>query len=191
MEEKTSHHIGKNIKRLREKHHLTLSFLAEKCGVTRHMLMQIESEKVNPTIATVWKIARGLDVDIDSLLSGQEHLQRTFDVSRGEDITRMETDEEGVHIRVLSPLAMADDLEMYILSFREGSSLPSSPHAARSEEFLTVLKGAVRVKAGENIAELQEGDFIRYHADVEHTIENINEGKSEIYMVVRFQGEQA
>lgn len=189
MEEKSSQHIGKNIRRIREKHHLTLSFLAEKCGVTRHMLMQIESEKVNPTIATVWKIARGLDVDIDSLLTGQEHLQRTFDISREEEITRMETDEEGVHIRVLSPLAMADDLEMYILTFQQGSSLPSSPHAARSEEFLTVLEGGVRVKAGENSADLQEGDFIRYHADVEHTIVNINEGNSKLYMVVRFQGE--
>ena len=189
MEEKGPHHIGKNIKHIREKHRLTLSFLAEKCGVTRPMLMQIESEKVNPTIATVWKIARGLDVDIDSLLTGQEHLQRTFDVSRGEEVTRMETDEEGVHIRVLSPLVMADDLEMYILTFQRGSSLPSKPHAARSEEFLTVLKGAVRVRAGENNADLREGDFIRYHADVEHTIENIHDGETEIYMVVRFQGE--
>lgn len=189
MEENSSHHIGRNIRQIREKHHLTLSFLAEKCGVTRHMLMQIESEKVNPTIATVWKIARGLDVDIDSLLTGQEHLQRTFDVSRDEEITRMETDEEGVHIRVLSPLAMADDLEMYILTFQKDSSLPSSPHAARSEEFLTVLKGSVRVHAGGNTADLQEGDFIRYHTDVEHTIDNIHDGESELYMVVRFQGE--
>ncbi len=189
MEEKAPLHIGKNIKNIREKHHITQSILAEKCGVSKKMLIQIESEQVNPTIATVWKIARGLDVDVDSLLTGQEHLRRTFSVSRKEDITRLETDEEGVHIKVLSPLSMAEDLEMYILIFQAGQSLPSSGHAARTKEFLTVLKGAIRVKAGPHQAELSEGDFIQYHADVEHTIENIHDGETEIYMVVRFQTE--
>jgi len=186
MESKKAHHIGNNIKAIREKHRITLSILAERCGVTKAMLTQIESEKVNPTIATVWKIARGLDVDIDSLLTGQEHLQREFSISRSEDIIRMETDEEGVHIKVLSPLSMAQDLEMYLLIFQKGMTLPSSPHVARTEEFLTVLKGAIRIEAGDNKAELSEGDFIRYHADIEHTIENIAEGESEIYMIVRF-----
>ena len=189
MEEKAPLHIGKNIKTIREKHHITQSILAEKCGVSKNMLIQIESEQVNPTIATVWKIARGLDVDVDSLLTGQEHLRRTFFFFCKEDITRLETDEEGVHIKVLSPLSMAEDLEMYILIFQAGQSLPSSGHAARTKEFLTVLKGAIRVKAGENEAELSEGDFIQYHADVEHTIENIHDGETEIYMVVRFQTE--
>jgi XRE family transcriptional regulator, regulator of sulfur utilization len=190
MESKSPLHIGKNIKTIREKHDITQSILAERCGVSQSMLKQIESEKVNPTIATVWKIARGLDVDVDSLLTGQEHLQRTFSVSRKEYITRLETEEEGVHIKVLSPLSMAEDLEMYILTFKPGQSLPSSPHAARTKEFLTVLKGAVRVKTVENEAQLYEGDFIQYHADVEHTIENIHAGETEIYMIVRFQSER-
>lgn len=189
METKSPQHIGKNIKTIREKHRMTPNVLAEKCGVTKHMLTQIESEKVNPTIATVWKIAKGLDVDIESLLTGQEHLQRNFTVSRKEDITRLETDEEGVHIKVLSPLSMAEDLEMYLLTFQKGQSLPSSSHAARTEEFLTVLKGAIKVVAGDNIAELSQGDFIQYHADIEHTIENVYDGETEIYMVVRFQTE--
>lgn len=189
MDTKTPIHIGRNIKTIREKHHITQSILAERCGVSKSMLIQIESEKVNPTIATVWKIAKGLDVDVESLLTGQEHLQRTFSVSRKEDITRLETEEEGVHIRVLSPLSMAEDLEMYILTFQKGQSLPSSPHAARTKEFLTVLKGGIRVKAGENEAELFKGDFIHYHADVEHTIENNFDGETEIYMVVRFHNE--
>ncbi len=186
MEHKDTRHIGKNIKHIREKHRMTVSILAERCGVSKTMLTQIESEKVNPTIATVWKIARGLDVDIDSLLTGQEHIQRAFTVSRREDITRLETDEEGVHIRVLSPLSMAQDLEMYLLTFQKGATLPSSPHAPRTEEFLTVLNGSVRVEAGENLAELTKGDFIKYHADIEHTIINTAAGDSEIYMVVRF-----
>ncbi|HDQ13590.1 MAG TPA: XRE family transcriptional regulator [Sediminispirochaeta sp.] len=180
-------HIGENIKSIREKHQITPSVLAQRCGVTKEMLLEIESERVNPTIATVWKIARGLEVDIDSLLTGQEQLRRTFSLSRHEDITHLETDEEGVHIKVLSPLSMAEDLEMYILTFQAGAALHSSPHAVRTEEFLTVLKGSVKVSAGEKEVEAKTGDFIHYHADIDHRIENTDQGVSEIYMVVRFQ----
>jgi XRE family transcriptional regulator, regulator of sulfur utilization len=182
--------IGRNLKLLREKRETTLSVLAERCGVNRNILSEIESGQVNPTIATVWKIARGLDVDINALLSGQDELHRTFSVSRKDEITRLETDEEGVHIRVLSPLDMAGDLEMYILTFKRGQVLHSDPHSVRTEEFLTILKGAVRVSADNNVGELAEGDFIRYHADTEHAIENIHEGETEIYMVVRFEKRQ-
>ena len=75
--------IGRNIQKIRKKHGMTLDILSEKSGVSKAMLSQIESEKVNPTIATVWKIAQGLDVDISSLLTGQDELLRKFQVSRG------------------------------------------------------------------------------------------------------------
>lgn len=190
MESHDSPPIGRNIREIREKHHMTIGILSEKCGISKDMLTQIESEQVNPTIATIWKIAQGLDVDINSLLTGQDQLRRTFSVSRRDEITRLDADEEGVHIRVLSPISMAEDLEMYLLTFQPGQSLPSKPHSVRTEEFLTVLKGAIRVTAGENRAELQEGDFIHYHADTEHVIENLADGETQIYMVVRFQKRQ-
>ncbi|MFP4179568.1 MAG: helix-turn-helix domain-containing protein [Spirochaetaceae bacterium] len=190
MEPKDHGYIGRNLKKLREKHGITLSVLSEKCGVAKNMLTEIESGQVNPTIAMVWKIAQGLDVDINALLTGQDTLQRTFHVNRKDEITRLEADEEGVHIHVLSPLSMAEDLEMYILTFQKGQALHSDPHAIRTEEFLTILEGAVRVTADNNSTDLYEGDFIRYHADTEHVIENIHDGKTRIYMVVRFQKRQ-
>jgi transcriptional regulator with XRE-family HTH domain len=190
MESQESPPIGRNIKAIREKHQMTLPVLSETCGISKEMLSQIESEQVNPTIATIWKIAQGLDVDINSILTGQDSLRRTFSVSRKDDITRLDTDEEGVHIRVLSPLSMAEDLEMYMLTFKAGQALHSKPHSVRTEEFITVLQGAVRITAGENQAELGEGDFIRYHADTEHVIENTADGETQLYMVVRFQKRQ-
>lgn len=167
-----------------------MDMLSEKSGVSKAMLSQIESEKVNPTIATVWKIAQGLDVDISSLLTGEDELLRKFAVSREREITRLDTDEEGVHIKVLSPITMAEDLEMYILTFQPRGVLRSTAHTLRTEEFLTVLEGSIRVVAGENRSELYEGDVIHYHADIEHSIENLEDGEARVYMVVRFQKAQ-
>ncbi|MAG13583.1 MAG: XRE family transcriptional regulator [Spirochaetales bacterium] len=178
--------IGRNIQKIRKDQSLTLDVLSEKSGVSKAMLSQIESEKVNPTVATVWKISQGLNVEINSLLAGGDELRRRFHVIRENDITQLETDEEGLHMKVLSPISMVEDLEMYLLTFEKGGILNSGSHFPKTEEYLTVIKGKVRIHAGENTTDLVAGDFASYHCDIEHSIENISPGKATIHMVVRF-----
>ena len=60
--------IGTNIQRIRKEQELTLEALAERSGVSKAMLSQIESDKVNPTVLTIYKIARGLEVELDAIL---------------------------------------------------------------------------------------------------------------------------
>ncbi len=178
--------IGGNIQAIRKKQNLTLDMLSEKSGVSKAMLSQIESEKVNPTVATVWKIAQGLEVDINALLKGGREPARKFTVTRREKVTSLDTDEEGLHIKVLSPISMVEDLEMYLLTFKAGGALRSSAHFPQTEEFLTIMEGRVRITAGENVTELEAGDFISYHCDVEHSIENLATSEAVVHMVVRF-----
>ena len=178
--------VGRNIQRIRKRQQLTLGVLAERSGVSKAMLSQIESEKVNPTVATVWKIARGLEVELDELLKGAEVPVRKFLVARREEHTTLDGPRGAPRIEVLSPLAMAEDLEIYLLSFDPGAELRSSSHAPQTEEYLTVLEGRVRVRAGDKAAELEAGDFIIYNCDVEHAIENLADGPSRVQMIVRF-----
>ncbi len=178
--------IGANIKARRQEKGYTLNVLSERSGVSKAMLSQIESEKVNPTVATVWKIARGLDVDINELLEGSNGPVRRFHLTREDDIPVLDTDEEGLHMKVLTPLSMAEDLEMYLLTFSANGALRSNAHFPRTEEFLTGFAGRVRVTVGGRSEELGSGDFIRYQCDVDHDIENIGEERATVHMVVRF-----
>ena len=173
------------MQRIRKEQGLTLDVLSEKSGVSKAMLSQIESEKVNPTVATVWKISQGLQVEINELLAGGNEQQRRFHVVRNDEITTLETDEAGLHMKVLSPISMVEDLEMYLLTFEPGGSLNSAPHFPRTEEYLTVFTGSVRVTAGDNVTDLSAGDFASYHCDIEHTIENT---VAQVHLVVRFSG---
>ena len=182
--------IGSNIQRIRKEEGLTLDALAERSGVSKAMLSQIESEKVNPTVLTIWKIARGLEVELDAILKGTWEAARKFVVTRSSDVAMLDTADNGPHIQVYSPLSMAEDLEIYELTFDPGTALPSGPHAPRAEEFLTVLEGRIRVEAGEKSAELAAGDFINYHCDIDHVIENPTEEPARIHMIVRFHRKQ-
>jgi transcriptional regulator with XRE-family HTH domain len=171
---------------IRKSRGLTLDMLSAKSGVSKAMLSQIESGKVNPTVATVWKISQGLEVEINSLLEGSGEPRREFHITRRDDIVSLDTDEEGLHIKVLTPVEMVEDLEMYLLTFGPRGALRSAAHFPRTEEFLTVIEGKVRVTAGENRTDLSAGDFIRYHCDVPHDIENLRDANATVHMVVRF-----
>lgn len=178
--------IGKNMQRIRREQNLTLNALSERSGVSKAMLSQIESNKVNPTIATVWKIAKGLGVDLHDLLDTDKKKKRKFVVNRSDAIHVLDTEEHGVTITVLSPLEMAGDLECYLLVFEPNTALSSDAHYPGTEEFLTVIEGCVRVRAAENSADLHAGDFLAYHADIRHTIENESASDAIVHMVVRY-----
>ena len=174
--------LGSNLHRERRRQQLSLDALAAASGVSKAMLSQIEADKVNPTIATMWKIAHALNIDFETLLGKRS---KRFEVNRRENITSIAA-ESGAVFEVLSPVNMAEDLELYRLKLTPGCVHRSLAHSPGTEEFLTVLSGSIRVKAGENEAELRVGDFILFESDVEHEIGNPGDGQAEVYMVVRF-----
>jgi transcriptional regulator with XRE-family HTH domain len=177
--------VGRGIQKLRKERNLSLDDLAKRSGVSKSMLSQIESGKVNPTIATVWKIANGLGVALQVLLEGWEEPPGKFTVTRAKDVVVLDSPDENIHFRVLSPLSMADDLEFYLLTLQGRGKLESAAHYNGTEECLTVLKGKIKVTVSEQSTELHEGDFITYHADKTHIIENPANEPAQIHMVVR------
>lgn len=180
--------LGKNLREQRLSKELSLEEVANASGVSKGMLSQIETEKANPTVATLWKIAHALDLDLASFLKGEQQRHRKFQVTRSQDISRLDVDADGVHINVLTSVESADLLELYVISFEPGASMTSAPHYDGAEEYLTVLDGQVRVSAASRAADLSADDFISYECDVTHSIENIAEGPSRVHLLVRFPG---
>ena len=65
---------------------LSLSKVAEMTGVSKAMLGQIERGESSPTIATLWKIAKGFQLPLSALI-GSETLRDTS----GSDVFRTVT----------------------------------------------------------------------------------------------------
>ncbi|MFA6891230.1 MAG: XRE family transcriptional regulator [Sphaerochaetaceae bacterium] len=179
--------VGQNILKIRSRKKLTLNALSERSGISKGMLSQIESEKANPTVATVWKIARGLNVSLNDVLEESAEEQKLFSVNpAGNENNTIETTENGVTIHILSPMSMVEDLEMYYCTFEPHSKLSSEPHYEGTTEFLTIIKGTVKVYTDRDSAELKKGEFIMYRCDVNHTIENASGQTAIVHMVVRY-----
>lgn len=64
--------IGKNISEIRKQKGLTLTELAERAGIAKSYLSNIERNlNKNPSINVVEKIASGLDIDVKTLINEQ------------------------------------------------------------------------------------------------------------------------
>jgi len=176
--------IGKNIMMYRKAKNISLDELAKRSGVSKSMLSQIEQEKTNPTVITVWKIARSLDVSIEDLLESGGDSQ--VEVLRCNDAPVIYSEDKSCIIRINSPIHMTDNLELYHMTFKPHGKNSSMPHFPNVEEFLTVISGRLKVTAGSHTAILNEGDTARYKADREHCIENLDDTESTAYLVVWF-----
>ena len=64
--------VGDEVHRLRRAHGLTLDELATKSGVSKAILSQIERDKSNPTLSTIWRITQALDHPLEDLLSSNK-----------------------------------------------------------------------------------------------------------------------
>ncbi len=176
--------IGLNIMNSRKQKNMSLDTLSKRSGVSKSMLSQIEQEKTNPTVATVWKIARALNITVEELLLTNANYQ--VEVQRSEDAPIILSDDGSCTIRVISPVHMTDNLELYNMTFKPYGKLCSTPHYPNSEEFLTVISGKFKVSAGNNSSTLNEGDTGRYRVDIDHKIENLSDSEGKAFLVVWF-----
>jgi XRE family transcriptional regulator, regulator of sulfur utilization len=60
--------LGKNLKRIRTEKGISQGDIARSLEVSRGFISNIENGKTNPTLATIAKLAKALDVSSDKLL---------------------------------------------------------------------------------------------------------------------------
>ena len=176
--------IGANIMHYRKINNISLNELSKRSGVSKSMLSQIEQEKTNPTVITVWKIARSLGIAMEELIESKENA--SIEVLRCNDTPVIYSEDKLCTIKINSPIHMTDNLELYHMRLKPGGKNSSMAHFANAEEFLTVISGQLKITAGSHSSVLNTGDTARYRADQEHCIENIVDQDTEAYLVVWF-----
>jgi transcriptional regulator with XRE-family HTH domain len=59
--------LAQTLKRVRAKRNYTQEDLAYESGLSLSQIARIETVKINPTVSTIFRIARTLDVDVSDL----------------------------------------------------------------------------------------------------------------------------
>ncbi len=157
-------HIGIMVKRSRKEHRLTLEKLAERCGVSKSMLSQIERGQVNPTFSVIWNLTQALGLDLNLLTDkalGDEVIEHTHSYST----PTLKSADGLCSLRLLSPGHTVLSVEWYEVVMAPSGCLDSAPHAPGTYEDFTCQSGQVCIVSGSQEAHASAGDTLRYHAD--------------------------
>lgn len=180
--------VGANLKLLRTERHLTLAELAERSGVSKAMLNQIENAKSSPTIALGWKIANGLGVSFGALLGEAEPAD--FVVLGRQQIKEFHSRSRDLRSRALFPAADPRAAELYELWLKPGGEERAKPHAVGTREQIYVVQGRLVVESSGRSAELQAGDVLFFRADRAHRYHNPGAEPARFLLIMRYPAGQ-
>ena len=169
--ETTDLQLGSRIRALRQARRRTLRDVAERAGVTESFLSQVERDVTSPSIATVQRIARALDLSIAQLFA-EEH--RAGRVVRRE--ARRRVAYPGLQaVDEFLTSNMAGRLQVILSTIEPGGGTGEEPYTHDSdEEVVVVLAGVLDLWVGDEHYVLREGDAITFPSRLPHW--NMNRG---------------
>ncbi len=176
--------VASNLRRLRVKRGLSLDRLAQRSGVSRAMLSQIELGRSAPTITLLWKIARALDVPFSALIAEPTEASPAVLCAR---TSRIITNHSGTFTsRPLFPGGEPRRTEFYELRLAAGGEEHAPPHPPGTAENLVVATGRVEVEVDRVVHRLEASDAIYFAADVAHVYRNLGQAPAVMYLVMTY-----
>lgn len=181
--------IARNLKRLREERNLSISGVAERAGVAKSTVSNLERGIGNPSIDTLWLLARVLSVPFAELF---EENGEDLDVLRFEDAPAMTGSDrdwrriggrgDGFELRTLIRFRARGEIEGYVLDLAPGARRSAKPHPAGMVEHVFVVSGQVDIGVEGESAVLGAGDRIRFAADRPHHYQALD-GPARLFLI--------
>lgn len=174
--------LGKTIRRLRNAYNYSLGDLSEQSGVAKSIISQIEKNETNPTLGTLYKIARALNSPIEQMLRGEDTPALVEKI--GPSATPLLLSDDGrCRLRIIGWIKTVELVQTYYLEAEPDGVLESEAHPLGSIENLTVLSGSVVVTVGDEQFVVGAGETARYHGDRPHRIANNSPAMTTAIMV--------
>ena len=164
--------IAENLKRLREQQNLSQGQLAEKAGLSKVMLGNLERGGANPTINNIWKIANALGVPYTALL---DSTGVSASVLRRDDLP-VQCSEDG-HYRITCYYGSSAErnFEWFHMELDSGSHYTSIGHKERALEYIIVNSGELQVETQGQVYSLHAGDSISFQSSEMHRYINVGD----------------
>jgi transcriptional regulator with XRE-family HTH domain len=158
--------VSGRVRQRRSDRRLSLDQLAALAGVSKGMLVQIESGRANPSIATLCKVAAALGASVADLvqLSGQ-HPAEVLPAGAPRLLWR---GPKGGSATLLVGSAGPDMLELWSWELRPGERYEAPAHPQGTEELLHVGRGRLALAFGEVSYVIERGGSAVAHTDRPH-----------------------
>lgn len=174
-------HLAATLKNLRQERAWSLSKLAEETGVSKAMLGQIERNESSPTVATLWKIATGLNVPFSVFITPPEtDGEQSFDPQQ--------------QAMVVTPIFPWDPelcFDHFSITLAPGALSESTPHEKGVIEHVVVIGGQLDMCIEGEWRRLEAGEGLRFAGDLPHAYRNSGEQTVHFHSIIHYPKEKA
>jgi transcriptional regulator with XRE-family HTH domain len=176
--------LAANLRTARDRRGWTLDDLAQRSGVSRGMIHQIENRRTHPSVATLTRLCTALDVPLTHLVELPPQIGR---VAHRADAIVYRCGADG---RSEATLLVGDGRhELWTHTLHPGDEIRDDGHPSRSRELIHVVSGTLSVEVGPATFTVVSGDALTFRGDRPHAYRNLDEGLVHYTVVVMYGGE--
>jgi transcriptional regulator with XRE-family HTH domain len=181
--------IGGKIKYLREKNFFTLMDLAAKTGLSKVILTEIEADEVMPPVATLLKLAKGLNVSMSYFFKDETPAEQLSVTRTGErvQVQRRPHHREGEVDYIYESLEArmpGKHMEPLLVEFvpMDRADMVFTSH--EGEEFLYLLDGKLEFRTNDRVETLSAGDTIYFDSSLNHSYRSLTDAPARAIVVI-------
>lgn len=166
--------IAVNLKRIRKSKNMSLDTLAEKTGVSKSMLGQIERGESNPTISTIAKIVSGIRISFEELIYPQKESVLIID---NDKLPVYKAEEGSYQVKTVFPYDRRRDFEVYEIKIETGGSCERFLNDDDCCAHIMVVHGVLTLETDEGTYEVAANHAIKLEMSKYHVYHNYGSQK--------------
>jgi transcriptional regulator with XRE-family HTH domain len=159
--------VAVNLHKWRLRRGVSVSALARAANVSKSTVSELERHNGNPSLETLWALARALEIPLGFLFS-DHHFGTGVRVVRHDDDAGMAFEQPGYVSRLLAGWEVDGEIEVYTTTMDDGAHRHSDSHGAGVIEHAIVVEGRVEIGIADESIELGPGDLMSFPADQPH-----------------------
>ena len=177
--------ISYRLKEIRKDKRITIQELADKAGVSKGLISQIENNRTIPSLPVLMNIVQSLNLDLTEFfkdLSSKGHQEKVFVIRSSEYSPIQKEASKGFsYQRMLTRNIQGGPVDFVLLELKKGARR-NKMVVTDAFEYKYLIKGKIEYLIEDKSYILEEGDSIFFDGRLGHNLSNI--GDSEAIMLV-------
>ncbi|MDR0264209.1 MAG: XRE family transcriptional regulator [Sphingobacterium sp.] len=192
MEDNTIFKISNKIKGIRKEKGITIQEVADKAGVSKGLISQIENNRTIPSLLVLINIINALNVDLNEFFKdfNSELDSGPVVVRKKDSYSPFEKESAvGFHYKRIFTSAMdSSTMDIVLLELLPDAQRPMVETEAY--EYKYIISGHVEYIFNDQTIRLEEGDSIFFNGRLSHTPRNIGKEKAVMLIVYFFENKK-
>lgn len=177
--------IAARIKELREIFNASQAELARECEVSEALYQEYEAGQRDIPVSVLMRIARRFDIELASLITGEEPRLRIYSLTRKGKGVSVERRKDYKYQSLAFNFAHKKAEPFLVTVDPEPKDAPVNMNSHPGQEFNYVLEGAIAVMLENHEVVLNEGDSLYFDSGVPHGMKALN-GKVAKFLAIIF-----